>query len=274
MASTWTLTRNKIIKRAYRIIGVLPSGQELTAGQLSDGIEAFESLLKSLGDENIFLYKVDWTVKSLNSTNEVIGTDALNYKCYRQHVATADNCPITGSQYKAYWRQEGTAGVPWVLNTQYNYLGNISVDSDIVRIMKLFYRDSNNSDITISLVDREEYSNITTKSDAGTYPSVAWHNKEEGILYVWPVANTSSDYTLHIQAQRIIDDLVAPDTIPDAKTNMYEMLAFGLAYKLSFENIIPLDERNFINAEYEKLKAWKKTNNRDDEESNFKIGAY
>lgn len=51
--------------------------------------------------------------------SEVIGTDALNYRCILNHSGTNDDKPITGANYATYWKQTGSSGVVWVIGTGY-----------------------------------------------------------------------------------------------------------------------------------------------------------
>ncbi len=58
-------------------------------------------------------------LSSVNTQSEVVGTDALNYSCIRNHVADADKKPITGSDYLLYWEQTGSSGSAWASGTSY-----------------------------------------------------------------------------------------------------------------------------------------------------------
>jgi len=57
-------TRNQIIQRAFRIVGALSNGQNLTAEKLQQGIEALNSMVKSWQSETCFL----WTLEPLTFT--------------------------------------------------------------------------------------------------------------------------------------------------------------------------------------------------------------
>lgn len=58
----FNLTRNEIIQRAYRIIGILGAGQPLTGDQLNHGATALNSMVKHWQNDHIHL----WTLT--NST--------------------------------------------------------------------------------------------------------------------------------------------------------------------------------------------------------------
>ncbi len=82
-------TRNEIIQRAFRIVGDLPDGQVLTAGQLDQGIKILNQLVNTWQTGHIHLWNVtnkqitlvDGTTSySLGTDPLVIQIDQVNYK--------------------------------------------------------------------------------------------------------------------------------------------------------------------------------------------------
>ena len=69
-----------------------------------------------LADQSLFL---DFAPSSVTTTSEVLGSDNKNYKCIMLHTSSSLNKPITGSDWKLYWTQAGTAGATWVTATAY-----------------------------------------------------------------------------------------------------------------------------------------------------------
>ncbi len=61
------------------------------------------------------------TVQRHSQVNIVVGTDGNDYYCAEAHTATANDKPITGTDYWKYWKPTGAAGsgVVWVLGTAY-----------------------------------------------------------------------------------------------------------------------------------------------------------
>lgn len=54
-------TRNEIIEGAFRIVGALETGQNLTAGMLQQGIKALQLLIKSWSNKHLFLWRFNQT---------------------------------------------------------------------------------------------------------------------------------------------------------------------------------------------------------------------
>ena len=59
------------------------------------------------------------TPSSVGTTSEVTGSDSLNYSCIMGHTSATDNKPITGANWRLYWRQTGSSGSAWVTATDY-----------------------------------------------------------------------------------------------------------------------------------------------------------
>lgn len=91
------LTRNELIEEAYRKIGALADGQNISAGQLSTGNSKLNSIIKSWSGEGIHLWTVlTETIATVAGTASytVPTTNGLKYieKAYR--VDTADDVLI------------------------------------------------------------------------------------------------------------------------------------------------------------------------------------
>lgn len=71
MAATdydFSSTRNEIIQRAYRIIGVGTDTDSLTANQLTQGVIALNQLVKSLQNKRIYLWTEQGLTQALTAT--------------------------------------------------------------------------------------------------------------------------------------------------------------------------------------------------------------
>lgn len=61
-----------------------------------------------------------WPLPSdVGTQSEVLGTDALNYRCIRSHTAASTNTPITGANWRLYWELGGSSGGAWAADTAY-----------------------------------------------------------------------------------------------------------------------------------------------------------
>lgn len=58
-------------------------------------------------------------LSEVNTQDVVTGSDASAYKCIKTHVATTDNKPITGDNWRLYWELGGSGAVAWVSGDTY-----------------------------------------------------------------------------------------------------------------------------------------------------------
>lgn len=116
------------------------------------------------------------TPSGVGVTSEVLGTDALNYSCIMGHTSANLNKPITGADYKLYWRQVGSAGVAWITGTSYT-------NGELIRYT--FKRPLFDFDLS---------------TDNPDMPS-AWNN-----FLIWVLAsNLAPEYATDIETQKVLD---------------------------------------------------------------------
>lgn len=197
----WIVTRNDIIKAAYRKVGVVGVGQSPKPAQITDAAFALNAMVHAWQNEGVFLWQVaeEWvklTAGTANynlgsgevlwvenpvfrrddsdtdigiitkdeyyrisekkdsgdpisiypdyqltyptiyvwpvpaySTSVIVGTDANNYLCIKNHTSAAANKPITGADYATYWQQVTVTGATWATATAYY--------SDVIRYSKV-----------------------------------------------------------------------------------------------------------------------------------------
>jgi hypothetical protein len=108
------------------------------------------------------------------------------------------------------------------------------------RIISAFLRDSDNTDTALSMVEREQYDSISTKSTTGVPdrlfydPGVTQQATQVGTIYLYPVP--SSAYTLFMEAELPFTQ-IATFTAGMTFPSYYERaIKFGLAIELAPES--------------------------------------
>lgn len=99
----FTLTRTEIVEQAYRKIGILSDGQQLTGEQTAQGVMALNMLVKQWQTKDIFLWQIveqsdtvaDGT-SSIATDNAVLGIDRAWFK------DGTNDIPITLVSYREY----------------------------------------------------------------------------------------------------------------------------------------------------------------------------
>lgn len=269
----WLQTRNDIIKRALRIIGAVAQGETPNAEQIDEGATALNSLVLSLSNEDIKLWKRVWLTKTLTASSVVTGTDFLNYTCIRSHTASASNRPVTGAEWPMYWKQTGTGGSAWVNATAYTAIGDFLIDEDVIRVIKFMGR-LDGTDHDIEMVNYDVYFGEFDKAQTSSYPSYVWLDR--GIqqrAYLSPQPDGTS-LVIHYYADKVIPEITTAASNPDFHGKMYDLLSYNLARVLADEYGIGINERNWIKGIADELKRNARMSDDEDTGGNFIKGAY
>lgn len=115
-------TRNKIIEGAFRIVGVLEKGQNLTANMLEQGVEALQLLVKSWSNKHLFLWSFDLETFSTVIGQEAYTTAALDAEIIGLDkawvVESGEDLPlevISWSRYLDIYDKETNSGRPFAI---------------------------------------------------------------------------------------------------------------------------------------------------------------
>lgn len=254
-SANFDLTRNELLASSLRKVGAIAQGESPSAEMISEASEALNVLTKNL--EGFRLWKREWWTKTFSAPGEVTGTDALIYTCIRSHTSSAADTPITGANYKSYWKQMGLPGGVWADVTGYPAIGEFQFDADVIGIEKAFLRYAG-SDTPLGLLSFDKYLEISTKDDFGE-PS---HLGIEQLIrlkgYLWPQPNNTS-YILNVLQYTKLEDFDASSDNPDFLTRWLRYLVFALAADLGPEYGVPIERQRYfdIKAETLKMKSFK-----------------
>lgn len=119
--TTWVQTRNKIIKRALRIVGGVAQGEDPSADQLFEGSEALNALICELSADGIKLFNRDTIRRQINATSLILGADGYVYQCVRGHKSELSNKVYSGTDSGLFWEKVSPAinYTAWAPSTAY-----------------------------------------------------------------------------------------------------------------------------------------------------------
>jgi len=250
LSSDFDLTRNELLAAALRKVGAIAQGESASAEQVSEASEALNILVKNI--EGFRLWKREWWTKAFSAASEVTGTDALIYTCIRSHISVAADRPITGANYKSYWKQTGSTGGGWVVTTTYSAIGEFQFDADVIGIEKAFIRYAG-SDTPLGILSFDKYLDISTKDDFGQPSHLGIEQLTRMKGYLWPQPN-STDYILNVLQYTKLEDFDASSDNPDLLTRWLRYLVFGLAAELGPEYGVPMERQKYFDIKAETLK--------------------
>jgi hypothetical protein len=121
-----------------------------------------------------------------------------------------------------------------------------------LRIIEAYLRDSNNNDVPLTAISRQEYLQFGMKSTQGV-PNSFYYDKQlsAGVLYLY---NTPADatHTLHLVVQRPIQDITASSDNFDFPQEWFQAIKWGLAEELAPEYGYNLNSMQMITMKAEK----------------------
>lgn len=165
-------TRNKLIERAFRIVGVLRPGQTLSAGKQAQGEQALQSLIKFWQTDSEFI----WTIKQ-QTVNLVAGTASY---------ALGTDPKVIGVD--AAWRVEGTVDMPVRVISwrDYNAIPEKTATGDVVQVAinnqsspTLYVYNTPLNNGTLKLLVLTTVKDLDSAGDLGDFPPY-W---EEALTY-------------------------------------------------------------------------------------------
>lgn len=149
----------------------------------------------------------------------------------------------------------GAAGIG---NTVFSYTTNLG---RILKVIDATYRVSEDSDLSMGVIGREQYFRVTTKNAPGTSNIVHYMpQRDTGLLYVWPVPNDVSQ-RIKISYIRSILDFDQGSDNPDLPQEWLDGITLNLsrrigpAYGVNLSKDFP-DVIRLADQAYEELKAW------------------
>ncbi len=164
-----------------------------------------------------------------------------------------DNC---SQALNLYIKQLQTKGMPlWKVEDlqvpmvigQNTY--NLGPTGDVVcvrplRVVMAFIRNPSNQDTTLMNISRQEYMQQGYKPSSGI-PNQVYYDPQltNGVLYVYDTPSATG-YTIHLQVQMPVDDVLTPGSVPDFPSEWFNLLKFGLADQLALEYGVPAQVRS------------------------------
>jgi len=250
-SSDFDLTRNELITAALRKVGAVGQGESPTADMISEGSEALNIITKNL--EGFRLWKREWWTKVFAAASVIVGSDALIYTCIRSHTSSSDDKPITGSNYKSYWKQTGSSVTAWVTATAYSAIGEFQFDADVIGMDKAFLRYSG-YDIPLGIRGFAAYMDVATKDDFGE-PSILFIEKSTKLKgYLWPQP-INTNYILNVLQYTKLEDFDAANNNPDFLTKWLRYLVYDLAADLGPEYGINIANQRYLDTKAELYRA-------------------
>jgi hypothetical protein len=196
----------------------------------------------------------DTYVQTTLSTDEASGSTSLSLTS-TTGMSASDNIGIVLDSGSIHWTTiSGAPGAPTTIatglagaatsgNVVFTYTTKINrpqrIDTDAA-----YWRSSATQDTPVKILSRAEYAQLANKTTQGKIVQAFYDPQlTNGVLYVWPTPDSSSD-VLRFWYERILEDFDAAANTPDFAIEWGEALVYGLAYRMAPSAGVSLAERD------------------------------
>ena len=283
-STNYNLTRDQIITRALRILGVLEGGESASASDHADAVIALETVVKFWMAAGFKLWKIEEatvflepgqskytlsstgdhaaisTVKTELSADAASGATSLSVDSITG-ISTADNIGVVLDDGTTHWTTVNGApsGTTVVItvglasaaseNTHvYTYTTRLTRP---LRIRSSRLRDLTPSDIPLLEWSRDQYFDTPNKTSQGT-PTAVYYDPQldAGELHIWSTPNSAMD-RLMADFDMPLEDFDAGSNNADFPQEWVAVIYWGLASELRFDFGLNKAERDDIKAEFD-----------------------
>jgi len=255
--SDWNSTEQDIIKRALRIVGSIGTADTPNGDEYADARLVLNGVIKALMSESVGLWKTEERITNFKTLSQVLGSDNSSYLCVKDHVATLDTVPVSGSEYQDYWVIGGTSTTASISGESYTTTTNFILDSDVIDIEKMFVRDKGN-DYQLTKIDYREYFALDSKNSlTTTYPTnYAFKRKlDQSEVHLFPLpVNVTSTMRIHYLATVYYNQTSTNGDYLNFPAEWVKALTYLLATELADEYHLPIQERIHLENKAEKYK--------------------
>lgn len=289
-SADFTLTRDKIIKRALKIVGAIEAGEEPSADEISDGADALNALVKAWQAEGGYLWKHQEAALFLVQAQIQydFGGSTTDHHCLVSDLATttlsadaasgastfaitsatgfavSDNLGILLDDNSIQWTTvsslAGTTVTPAATlsgaassgNKVYAYTAKLTRPLKVATVRR---RSTADIETPVETMARQVYFNLPNKTSQSVVNQVYYQpDRAAGHLYVWQAPANGKDH-LRFDALLPFEDFDSANDDADFPAEWIEPLAWNLAYRLCPEYGVGGQKWDRLKIEASEMKA-------------------
>lgn len=267
---TTTATRNDIIERALKVCNLLPEGENPSSGQIIDGQNTLNDIIKHWTNLGIHLWKYKEAIMWVESNKEtyplysIAGTANVTNEFYQtalttdafstdvvitvdstENISIGDIIGIVLDDKTIQWTkvssvvggitlEDALTGDASSGNIIYNYTDKISKPVSIQNARRV---DSNSLQETpIILVGRQEYFTQPNKRTTGQTVNLYYdRQRKSGAIYLWPAPANDSDFYIRFTYQTQFEIFDSANDESDFPHEYMKALIYCLADEFCIE---------------------------------------
>lgn len=256
----FTRTRDQLINAAFDLLGLKAEGQTLSSQMVTDAAVLLNMFIKTLPAGGISLWRYQDIVVFLDDDRQYYSIGPSGDEASSSYVKT--ELSVAGVALAATITVDSTTGmtngdnvgivldsgaIQWTTGTKSGSVITLgtaltsaaAIDNHVyiftskpqrpLRILAARLKINDGNETPVNLISREEYFDQPTKTATGKISQFYYNpTLTNGTLYVWPTSSASED-TLHLTAQRQLQDLDSGTDNLDFPQEWELALTFALA---------------------------------------------
>lgn len=232
MTTTFNMTRNQIVHKAFRKAGLIEDGEQPSPEQLSEAADDLNLIVKNLEKYRRKL----WAIEELTQTLDVPDTvqyGGKSYACTLTHTSTPTDTPdllvqwveITHDATLPAW----ASGTAYIGSSFSVPAGTTAIESAMVYATATPYIRR-----PVSLINRFEDIEIPDKTEVGEPEGIYYRRyPEPGRVFIYPIPDRPQ--TLVYSRIRLLDDVTTAGQFPDVPVTLIAYLIYELAAEMAEE---------------------------------------
>lgn len=228
MTTSFNLTRNQIIHKAYRKAGVLGEGETLEAWQLEEAADDLNLIIKGLEKHRKKLWAIETVVIPITEVSRV-SYGGLNYRCTYSHTSTAVIIPTNTD----YWEEIETTDTldAWAEDTSYQ--GSSFASSEGMTAVEQATVKESDQITEVTLLNRFQNATIPDRTETGIISELHFE-RYPGRITLNPIPDR--DMTLTLRYIRLLGDITGAGEFPDVPVTLLAYLIYELAAEIAEES--------------------------------------
>ena len=232
MTTTFAMTRNQILHKAFRKAGIVADGEQMTAEQMDEAAEDLNLIVKGLEKYR----KKLWTIEDITITLDTPSQASYggkNYGCIFTHTSTATDTPDTSK----YWVEIETDDTlaAWASGTAYiGHSFDVPAGTTAIEHATFYESDSPNTTRKLELMNRFDEQEIPDKTQTGVPEQLYFRRYPlPGRAYIYPIPDRECVITY--SRIRLPDDITTAGGFPDIPVTLIAYLIYELAAEIAEE---------------------------------------
>lgn len=232
MTTTFAMTRNQILHKAFRKAGIIADGEQMTPEQLQESAEDLNLIVKGLEKYRKKLWTIEDIEQTLNISSRVSYNDT-NYGCIFTHTSTVTDTPNSSE----YWVEIDTTDTLDAWSSGVSYVGHsfdVPAGTTAIEQATFYETDSPNHTRPLELMNRFEEQELPDKTQTGVPEQLYFRRYPlPGRAFVYPIPDR--ECVLKYSRIRFPNDINTASDFPDVPVTLIAYLIYELAAEIAEE---------------------------------------